>query len=75
MKQNYFKENAPRFIFNIFINPSFSKNPSADLIKNRKLSHFDITALILDSLNIKTKVFGLGRNPLYQKNFTRNLWS
>lgn len=67
MKQNYFKENAPRFVFNIFINPSFSKNPSADLIKNRKLSHFDITALILDSLNIKTKAFGLGRNPLYQK--------
>ncbi|MDE6885591.1 MAG: sulfatase-like hydrolase/transferase [Helicobacteraceae bacterium] len=56
-----------RFIYNVFINPSFSKIPGADLIKNRKLSHFDISALILDSLNIPTQYFGLGRNPLYQK--------
>ncbi len=62
-----FPRNAKRFIYNAFINPRFTQKPTIALTKNRKLSHFDITALILDSLGIRTKSFGLGRNPLYGK--------
>lgn len=56
-----------RRIFNAFINPKFSKKPSLDLIKNRKITHFDIAPLILDSLGFRVESFGLGRNPLYSK--------
>ena len=58
-----------RKIYNAFINARFSKTPSKNLTKNRLLSHFDITPLILDSIGIKTESFGLGRNPLYQMTF------
>lgn len=56
-----------RKIYNAFINPRFcdlrtkSANQSP---KSRNLSHFDFAPLILDSLGICTKSFGLGRNPL-----------
>lgn len=41
-----------------------SRQNSANLsIKSRNLSHFDFAPLILDSLGICTKSFGLGRNP------------
>lgn len=62
-----FPDNAKRFVYNVFINPQFTQKPTLELTKNRKLSHFDITPLILDSLGITTKTFGLGRNPLYGK--------
>lgn len=42
-----------------------SRPNSANLsTKSRNLSHFDFAPLILDSLGICTKSFGLGRNPL-----------
>ena len=63
--QGFFPPNAKRFVYNAFINAKFSQKPRANLTKNRTLSHFDITPLILDSLGIRTKAFGLGRNPLY----------
>ncbi len=62
-----FPDNAKRFIYNVFIKPKFTQKPTIALTKNRKLSHFDITPLILDSLGIRTEAFGLGRNPLYGK--------
>lgn len=55
-----------RKIYNAFINPRFCdlRTKSANLIpKSRNLSHFDFAPLILDSLGICTKSFGLGRNP------------
>ncbi|RDU58225.1 sulfatase-like hydrolase/transferase, partial [Helicobacter sp. MIT 14-3879] len=67
MQQNFFPDNAKRAIFNVFINPKFSKEASKELIKNRLISHFDITPLILDSIGFKVESFGLGRNPLYKK--------
>lgn len=66
-QQGFFPYNAKRFIYNAFINPQFTQKPTISLTKNRKLSHFDITPLILDSLGIHTESFGLGRNPLYGK--------
>ena len=65
MRQGFFPHNAKRFVYNAFINPRFTQKPTPKLTKNRTLSHFDITPLILDSLGIRTKSFGLGRNPLY----------
>ncbi|MGX2982028.1 sulfatase-like hydrolase/transferase [Helicobacter sp. 23-1045] len=65
MENKIFTPNAKRFVYNAFINAKFSQKPRANLTKNRTLSHFDITPLILDSLGIRTKAFGLGRNPLY----------
>lgn len=41
-----------------------AKSRNEDLTKSRNLSHFDFAPLILDSLGICTKSFGLGRNPL-----------
>lgn len=56
-----------RNIYNVFINPKFSKNINNNLVKYRILSHFDMTPLILDSIGFKVEYFGLGRNPLYSK--------
>lgn len=67
MQQNFFPEDSKRFVFNLFLNPSFSKKATKDLIKNRMLTHYDITTLILDSLGFRVESFGLGRNPLYGK--------
>lgn len=66
-QQFFFPQNAKRFIYNAFINPRFTQKPTLKLIKNRQITHFDITPLILDSLGIRTKSFGLGRNPLLSK--------
>lgn len=66
-QQFFFPQNTKRFIYNAFINPRFTQKPTPKLTKNRKLSHFDIAPLILDSLGIHTKSFGLGRNPLQGK--------
>lgn len=66
-QQYFFPDNAKRFIYNAFINPKFTQKPTPKLTKNRRLMHFDITPLILDSLGIRTESFGLGRNPLYGK--------
>ena len=40
-----------------------SHSHNANLTKSRNLSHFDFAPLVLDSLEICTKSFGLGRNP------------
>ena len=42
---------------------AFGLSRNDDLTKSRNLSHFDFAPLILDSLGICTKSFGLGRNP------------
>ena len=67
MERDFVPPNTKRYIYNAFINPRFSVNPSFELVKNRSLTHYDITALILDSLGFQVKAFGLGRNPLYGK--------
>lgn len=67
MAQNTFPRGTQRFVYNAFINPKFMQKPSLKLTKNRALSHFDIAPLILDSLGIQARAFGLGRNPLYEK--------
>ena len=67
MQQFFFPQNAKRFIYNAFINPQFTQKPTLKLTKNRQITHFDITPLILDSLGIRTQSFGLGRNPLLSK--------
>ncbi len=66
-ERDFVPPNTKRYIYNAFINPRFSANPSFELVKNRSLTHYDITALILDSLGFQVKAFGLGRNPLYGK--------
>ena len=66
-ERNFVPQETHRYIYNAFINPHFSVNPSQNLTKNRELSHYDITALILDSIGFKVESFGLGRNPLYGK--------
>lgn len=64
-ERNFVPQETHRYIYNAFINPHFSAKPSQNLTKNRELSHYDITALILDSIGFKVEAFGLGRNPLY----------
>ncbi len=66
-ERNFVPQETHRYIYNAFINPHFSAKPSQNLTKNRELSHYDITALILDSIGFKVETFGLGRNPLYGK--------
>ncbi len=41
----------------------YAESRNDKLTKSRNLSHFDFAPLILDSLGICTKSFGLGRNP------------
>lgn len=67
MERDFIPPNTNRYIYNVFINPTFSKNTAKNLIKNRELTHYDFSALILDSIGIKAESFGLGRNPLYEK--------
>lgn len=74
-QQFFFPQNTKRFVYNAFINAKFTKNPTPHLTHNRKLTHFDITALILDSLGIRTESFGLGRNPLYGKTLLESEFS
>lgn len=74
-QQGFFPFNAKRFVYNAFINPRFSQNPRANLTKNRVLSHFDITPLLLDSIGLHTQSFGLGRNPLVSKTLLESEFS
>ena len=60
-------QNENKNIYNVFINADFSTTPKKDLLKNRALTHFDITTLILDSIGFRVESFGLGRNPFYSK--------
>lgn len=67
MKEDFFPQDSKRFVFDLFINPHFSKKVNKNLVKNRMLTHYDISTLILDSLGFHIEFFGLGRNPLYSK--------
>ncbi len=73
MQQRFVQDGTSRSIYNAFINPTFTKPPTQDLLRNRALSHFDITALLLDSIAIPTRDFGLGRNPLYERTLLEQL--
>lgn len=75
MAQNTFPQSSNRFVFNAFINPKFTREATLNLTKNRVLSHFDMTPLILDSIGLKTEFFGLGRNPLYHKTLLESTFS
>ncbi|CZE48789.1 sulfatase-like hydrolase/transferase [Campylobacter geochelonis] len=57
MVQRYFKSDAKREIFNLFLNSDFQ-----NINTNRKASHFDMLPTILQSVNISIDEFGLGRN-------------
>ncbi len=65
MQRDFIPPNTHRYIYNAFINPRFSRKPTRNYVKNRELTHYDFTALMLDSLGFKVEAFGLGRNPLY----------
>ena len=65
MQPDFIPPNTHRFVYNVFINPHFSKNPTRNYVKNRYLTNYDFTALMLDSLGFRVEAFGLGRNPLY----------
>lgn len=67
MKQDFFPPDSKRYVYNAFINANFSLPAAYDVSHNREISHFDISALLLDSIGLKTESFGLGRNPLYSK--------
>lgn len=69
MKQNFFPPDTKRSIYNAFINTHFPK----EKLKNRLISHFDITPLFLESLGISIERFGLGRNPLYSQTLLESL--
>lgn len=73
MKQNFVEAGVKRRIYNAFINPAFTKPMTSDILQGATLTHFDITTLILDSLGIETRSFGLGRNPLYSKTLVQEL--
>ncbi|WP_066388832.1 sulfatase-like hydrolase/transferase [Helicobacter himalayensis] len=73
MKQNFFPKDTKRAVFNTFINPSFSTNLQPELLKNRQMSHFDMSVLILDSIGLEVEAFGLGRNPLKGKTLLEEL--
>lgn len=63
-----------RSVYNAFIGAKFSTK-SLELTKNRAISHFDITTLILDSLGIRVESFGLGRNPFYTKTLIESAYN
>ena len=65
MQPNFIPPNAHRFVYNAFINPHFSRKATHNYVKNRYLTHYDFTTLILDSLGFRVEAFGIGRNPLY----------
>ena len=52
-----------------------NKNNFNDLIKNRKLTHFDMAPLLLESVGIPADSFGLGRNPFKQKSLLESHFS
>lgn len=67
MQSDFIPINTHRFVYNVFINPTFSRKPTYSYVKNRKLSNYDFTPLILDSIGFQVKAFALGRNPLYKQ--------
>ena len=73
MEQNFIESGVDRRIYNAFINPTFTKPLSDEILRGATLTHFDVTTLILDSLGIETRSFGLGRNPLYGKTLVQEL--
>ena len=75
MENKIFTPSAKRFIYNAFINAKFSQKATFERTKNRVLSHFDITPLLLDSIGIRTEAFGLGRNPLFTKTLLESEFS
>lgn len=72
MEQDFIESGVERRIYNAFINPKFTKPLNSEILQST-LTHFDITTLILDSLGIETRSFGLGRNPLYGKTLVQEL--
>ena len=72
MKQEFFPQDSKRAVYNAFINTNI-KPKNKEITKNRRLSHFDITPMILESLGIHIDAFGLGRNPLTQRTLLENL--
>lgn len=55
-------------IYNAFLHTGFEKMTNAQVLKkNRRLTHFDIAPLFLESVGIPAESFGLGRNPLHTK--------
>lgn len=71
---HFINPHIQRNIFNAFINAKFTKQSFYET-KNRKLSHFDITPLILDSIGLRVEYFGLGRNPFYQKSLIESAYN
>ena len=71
---HFIKPHSTRNVFNAFINAKFTKQ-SLNATKNRKLSHFDIAPLILDSIGLRVESFGLGRNPFYQKSLIEGAYN
>lgn len=69
MKQNFFPANTKRSIYNAFIGTHFPQ----EKLKNRLISHFDVTLLFLESLGISIESFGLGRNPLRSQTLLESL--
>lgn len=65
MQPDFIPPQTHRFVYNAFVNPRFSKKPTRNYVKNRALTHYDFSALILDSIGFEVKAFGIGRNPLY----------
>ena len=72
MKQKFFPQDSKRAVYNAFINTNINLK-NKEITKNRSLSHFDITPMILESLGIHIDAFGLGRNPLTQRTLLENL--
>ena len=69
MKQDFFPPQAKRGIYNAFINTHFPQ----ERLKNRLISHFDVTLLFLESIGISIEKFGLGRNPLHSQTLLESL--
>ncbi|MGX2983002.1 LTA synthase family protein [Helicobacter sp. 23-1045] len=67
MQPDFIPQDAHRFVYNVFINPNFSKTPTRNYVKNRSLTNYDFTALMMDALGFRVEAFGLGRNPLYSQ--------
>lgn len=69
MKQNFFPPESKRSVYNAFLDTHFP----AHRLKNRLISHFDVTLLLLESLGISIQSFGLGRNPLHSQTLLESL--
>ena len=61
------RKDSPQNSANGLPRQAFGLSRNDGATKSRQLSHFDFAPLILDSLGICTKSFGLGRNPFLGK--------